>query len=206
MAPSTVAARQSLAASLKPLLRARKSELTVGEMVRRVEHGDGPGAVLFVLTLPVLLPLPPGVSMLLALPLLMIALQIVAGRRKLWMPDGLSRRPIDRAALVKLLHRLLPPLTRFEALVHPRLRFLTGPIGARVVGLACTLIAVVLVLPIPFANLVPAIALTMFALGLTRRDGLLILAGYGLMALASVVIVLGAHGLAVGLRYLLSLV
>jgi hypothetical protein len=206
MASSTVAAGQSLAASLKPLLRARKSELTVGEMVRRVEHGDGPGAVLFVLTLPVLLPLPPGVSMLLALPLLMIALQIVVGRRTLWMPDALSRRPIDRAALVKLLHRVLPPLTRFESKVRPRLRVLTGPVGARLVGVACTVIAVVLILPIPFANLVPAIALTMFALGLTRRDGLLILAGYGLMILATVIIVLGAHGLVVGVRYLLSLV
>jgi len=206
MAQSTVAAGQSLAASLKPLLRARKSKLTVGEMVRRVEHGDGPGAVLFVLTLPVLLPLPPGVSMLLALPLLMIALQIVLGRRTLWMPDALSRRPVDRAALVKLLHRVLPPLTRFESKVRPRLRFLTGPVGARLVGLACTVIAVVLILPIPFANLVPAIALTMFALGLTRRDGLLILAGYGLMVLATVIIVLGAHGLALGVRYLLSLV
>ena len=206
MAQSTVAAGQSLAASLKPLLRARKSELTVGEMVRRVEYGDGPGAVLFVLTLPVLLPLPPGLSMLLALPLLVIALQITVGRRMLWLPDALARRAINRAALVKLLHRLLPPLKRFETLVRPRLRFLTGPVGARLVGLACTLIAVVLVLPIPFANLVPAMALTMFALGLTRRDGLLILAGYGLMGLATVIIVLGAHGLALILRYLLSVI
>jgi hypothetical protein len=205
MARST-AAGQSLAASLQPLLHARKSSLTIGEMVSRVEHGDGPGAVLFVLTLPVLLPLPPGVSMLLALPLLMIALQIVAGRRTLWLPDRLARRTIDRAALAKLLHRVLPPLKRFETLVRPRLRFLTGRVGGRIVGLACTVIAIVLVLPIPFANLVPAMALTMFALGLTRRDGLLILAGYGLMALATVVIVLGAHGLAVGVRYLLSLV
>jgi len=206
MASSTVAAGHSLAASLKPLLRARKSELTVGEMVRRVESRDGPGAVLFVLTLPVLLPLPPGVSMLLALPLLVIALQITVGRRMLWLPDALARRAINRAALVKLLHRLLPPLKRFETLVRPRLRFLTGPVGARLVGLACTLIAVVLVLPIPFANLVPAMALTMFALGLTRRDGLLILAGYGLMGLATVIIVLGAHGLALILRYLLSVI
>jgi len=206
MARSTVAAGQSMAASLKPLLHARKAELTVGEMVSRVEHGDGPVAVLFVLTLPVLLPLPPGVSMLLALPLLVISLQIVAGRSTLWLPDALSRRTIKRAALAGLLHRLLPPLKRFETLVRPRLRFLTGPIGARVVGLACTLIAMVLVLPIPFANLVPAVALTLFALGLTRRDGLLVLAGYGFMALATVIILLGVHGLAFGVRYLQSLI
>ena len=206
MARSTSAAGQSLAASLKPLLHARKAELTVGEMVARVEREAGPGAVLFVLTLPILLPLPPGVSMVLALPLLLIALQIMAGRRRLWMPDALSRRSVNRKALVGLLHRLLPPLKRFEILVRPRLTFLTGRIGARLIGLACALIAVVLVLPIPFANLAPALALTMFALGLTRRDGLLVLAGYGLMALAAVIIVLGVHGVVFGVRCLLSLV
>jgi hypothetical protein len=64
---STVSA-PSLAASLKPFLRLRKAELTLGEMLERVESDDGPGPVLFILTLPVLLPLPPGFSMVLALP------------------------------------------------------------------------------------------------------------------------------------------
>jgi len=205
MPKSAPAAGHSLAASLQPLLKARKAELTVGEMVGRIESGDGPGPVLFVLTLPVLLPLPPGVSMLLALPLLMVAPQIVLGRSKLWMPAALSRHAIKREALAKLLHRILPPLRRFERLVRPRLGFLTGDLGARLVGLACTLIAVVLVLPIPFANFVPAVALTMFALGLARRDGLMVLAGYGLMALAVVVVILGVHGAAFGVARLRAL-
>jgi hypothetical protein len=80
--------------------------------------------------------------------------------------------------------------------------FLTGHTGSRVVGVACTLIALVLVLPIPFANLVPSVALGVFALGLTRRDGLLILAGYGLIILAVVVVALGVHGARIGLSEL----
>jgi hypothetical protein len=183
-----------LAASLRPLLRSRKERLSVGELMDRLEDSDGPGPVLFALTLPVLLPMPPGVSMLLALPLLMVAPQLALGRRRLWMPKALSRRTITRKELVKLLHRVLPSVERFEQLSRPRLVFLTGRSGARLVGVACTLIALVLVLPIPFANLVPALALGLFALGLTRRDGLLILAGYGLIVLAAVVIALGVHG------------
>jgi hypothetical protein len=97
---------------------------------------------------------------------------------------------------------VLPSLQRFERLSHPRLAFLTGRTGARLVGAACSLIAVVLVLPIPFANLVPSIALGVFAMGLTRRDGLLILAGYGLIVLAVAVVVLGVHGVRVGLGHL----
>jgi hypothetical protein len=192
----------SLVASLKPLLRMRKAEISVGELVERLEDADGPGPVLFALTLPVMLPMPPGVSMVLALPLLMVAPQIVLGRRELWMPRFLSRRTIKRKELVKLLHRVLPTLEKFEKLVKPRLTFLTGRTGARMVGAACSLIALVLVLPIPFANLVPSIAMGMFALGLTRRDGLLVLAGYGLIVIAAMVIALGVHGFRIGIGHL----
>lgn len=73
------------------------------------------------------------------------------------------------------------------------------------VGVACTLLAVVLVLPIPFANFVPALALGAFSIGLTRKDGLFVLAGYGLIALAAGVIVLGIHGFSLGLSHLRQL-
>src|SRR5580692_3074661 len=96
MARAAKTAGDSLVASLKPLLRMRKDTLSVGELMERLEDGDGPGPVLFALTLPVMLPLPPGVSMLIALPLLMVAPQLVLGRRRLWMPKALSERTIKR--------------------------------------------------------------------------------------------------------------
>jgi hypothetical protein len=143
--------------------------------------------------------------MVLALPLLLVAPQIVIGRREIWLPKWLSRRTIKRLPLIKLIKRVLPPLERVEKIVRPRLRFLTGRIGASIVGVACTIIALVLVLPIPFANLVPALALGAFSIGLARKDGLFVLAGYGLIAVAAGVIVLGAHGLALGLSHLQQL-
>jgi hypothetical protein len=202
MARAAKTTGDSLVASLKPLLRMRKETLSVGELMERLEDGDGPGPVLFALTLPVMLPMPPGISMLLALPLLMVAPQLMLGRSRLWMPKALSQRTIKRKDMVKLLHRVMPSLERFEMLSRPRLSFLTGRTGARLVGVACSLIALVLVLPIPFANLVPSIALGVFAMGLTRRDGLLILAGYALIVLAVVVVALGVHGFRIGLGHL----
>jgi hypothetical protein len=86
-----------------------------------------------------------------------------------------------------------------------RLRFLTGRIGASFVGVACTIVALVLVLPIPFANLVPTLRLSAFSIGLTSKDGLFVLAGYGLIAVAGGVIVLGPRGLALGLSHLRKL-
>jgi hypothetical protein len=196
----------SLADSLKPFLRTRKAELSLGEMLARVEVEDGLGPVLLVLTLPVLLPLPPGVSMVLALPLLVVAPQIIVGRRRIWLPKFLARQTIKRTALVKLVRRLLPMLERAEKVVRPRLAFLTTGVGASLVGVACTLIAMVLVLPVPFANLVPSLALGAFSIGLTRKDGLFVLGGYSLIVLAAVVVTLGVHGFTLGFDQLRALI
>ena len=51
----------SLAESLKPFMRGGRGKLTVRKLMDEVEIGDGPGPLLLLLTLPVLLPLPPGV-------------------------------------------------------------------------------------------------------------------------------------------------
>jgi len=202
MSRKTRPSSSSLSDSLKRLLRVRKPELSLGDMLDRVELDDGPGPLLLVLTLPVLMPLPPGFSMVLALPLLLVSPQIVIGRREVWLPGFLSRRAIKRQSLVKVLYRVLPLIGRVETVVRPRLGFLTEGVGASMVGLACTLIALVLVLPIPFANLVPALAMGAFSIGLARKDGLFVLAGYGLIALAVVVIVLGVRGVSLGLGQL----
>ena len=201
MPPKSEPASPSLVDSIRPLLRIRKAKVSVGELLDRMQGADGPGPLLFALTLPVLLPLPPGFSMVLSLPLLMVAPQIMIGRRRVWLPKALSRRSIKRQDLVKVLRRVLPLLERFEKMARPRLRFLTGPVGSPMVGLACTALAIVLVLPIPFANLVPSLALSLFSMGLTRRDGVLVLGGYGLMGLAALIIALGVHGVSVGLSH-----
>src|SRR5580698_3966390 len=133
MATKPKPAGESLAAALRPLLRSRKARLTIGEMMARIEVGDGLGPVLFVLTLPVLLPLPPGVSMVAALPLLIVAPQIMIGRRFVWLPKALSDKTLDRRELAKLLRRVLPMVKRAEKVVKPRLRFLTGRLGAGIV-------------------------------------------------------------------------
>ena len=198
--PDTPESGQTLTATLKQLLRVSTNEhLKLGDLVGEIEADDGPGPVLFILTLPVLLPTPPGVSMLLALPLLLVTPQMIVGRRRLWIPAALAKRTVKREALDKLVQRILPNLARLERLVRPRLRVLTGRVGASLVGVAAFVIAIVLVLPIPAANLVPSLALGLFALGLSRRDGLLIVAGYGMMALAALVIWAAVAGFRFGL-------
>ena len=199
-------AKDSMAARLKPLQREGEDHIQLSEMVERIDGDEGPGPVLFVLTLPVLLPLPPGVSMVMALPILLVAPQIMMGRKALWLPKWLGRRKVNHAELAKVLARVLPPLERVEKMVRPRLQFLTGRAGEMLAGLACTLIGVILVLPIPFANLLPSWSLGAFSLGLTRHDGLFVVAGYGLLLAALGVIALAVFGADLGIGRLRTLI
>ncbi|HEY1751134.1 MAG TPA: exopolysaccharide biosynthesis protein [Caulobacteraceae bacterium] len=196
----------SLAERLKPLLREEEPRIRLDEMVGRIEGREGLAPVLFVLTLPVMLPLPPGVSMVMAIPILLVAPQLMLGRRRLWLPGWLARLTIKHGDLARLLKRVLPTLERIERLVRPRLPFLTGRIGAFDVGVASTVIGVILVTPLPFANLLPSWSLCAFSLGLTRRDGAFVLVGYLLLAAALAVIALAVLGVDFGVGRLRALI
>ena len=188
----------SVAENLQPLLETRKDKVSVDEIVARVERGQGLAPVVTLLTLPVLMPMPPGVSMVLALPLLFAAPQMMIGRKDLWLPRPLACQAIDRDRLQKGVKKVMPWVERVERVVKPRLSFLTGHIGAVVAGAVCTLMAVVLVLPLPFANLFPALTVLAVSLGLTRRDGLAVIVGCAVLAIAVTAIVWGLHGARLG--------
>jgi hypothetical protein len=195
-------AAPSLADNLETLLDERKDKVSIDEIVARVERGEGLAPVVCILTLPVLLPTPPGVSMALALPLLLAAPQMMVGRKDLWLPKAVACRAIDRDTLRKGVARLAPWLHRLEGVVKPRLSFLTGRAGAAAAGAVCTLMAVVLVLPLPFANLLPALTVLLVSLGLSRRDGVVMIGGFLLLASAAVAIVWGLHGARLGWNHL----
>jgi hypothetical protein len=65
--------------------------------------------------------------------------------------------------------------------------------------------AIVLVLPLPFANVLPALTVLLFSLGIARRDGLVVLVGLLLLAAAVTGIVWGLHGARLGLHRLFDL-
>src|SRR3546814_11677546 len=70
---------------------------------------------------------------------------------------------------------LFPDATLFRSLLG-----LTDWTGERVLGIVCLALAVIITLPIPFANMLPGLAVTALALGLIERDGLAVLIGLAL--------------------------
>jgi hypothetical protein len=70
--------------------------------------------------------------------------------------------------------------------VKPRHGWFCTPRADRLIGAACFMLALLLFLPIPFASILPALALSLFALGLVKRDGILVAGGWLIVILALV--------------------
>lgn len=165
-------------------------QVTVGEIVHRLGRRSF-GALLFVFSAPNWLPLPPGSSTFLALPLLLLAPQIALGIRGPWLPGFVDRRTLKRADLANGLNKLIPTLRKIEKVSRPRLTFLFGPLGDRLIGLTVTLLSLVLLLPIFLGNMAPAAAIAAFGLALVQRDGILALIGYAIAGVSVGLLVVG---------------
>ncbi len=197
-------ADDSLSGILEDLLDGGGERIAIGDMV----DAFGPrafGALLFVFSIPNLLPLPPGSSTILSIPLLIIAPQLVIGVPNLWLPKAIDERSLRRADLKAAFDKILPRLRRVERLLQPRLGFMFGVLGDRLIGLVCTALVLVLILPIPFGNLLPAASIAALSLGMAQRDGALVALGYGIAAASVVVLVLSAQAVAAAFHQLLRL-
>jgi hypothetical protein len=91
-----------------------------------------------------------------------------------------------------------------ELVTRPRLRILFGPVGERLIGVVCTLLALVLVLPIPLGNLAPGATVAVLALALLQRDGLMALLGYLMAAVSVGLLVVSAGVVAAAVERLLQ--
>jgi hypothetical protein len=124
------------------------------------------------------------------MPLLLIAGQLALGRDCLWLSRVVVNRSLARSDLKRIVDYGVPTSRRAERLLAPRLQLL---LNDRLIGIACLLLAVILVLPIPFANVPPSVGIAAFALGLVQRDGAAVLVGW-LATLVTLVIVVMVSG------------
>jgi hypothetical protein len=166
--------------------------LTMGQIVERFGRRAF-GALLFFFAIPNALPLPPGSSSILGLPILLFAPQVMLGFRRPWLPRFFYERHVKPHDLQKLFSQIIPRLQAVEKVSKPRLTFLFGPIGDRIIGVVCLLLGIVLIFPIPLGNLAPAICIGALGLGLFQRDGLIALVGYGVFLISVALLVVSAN-------------
>lgn len=148
--------------------------VSAGELIDRLDS-RAHGMLLLVLALPMCIPNIPGISTIFGVLMLAPALQLVFGSRRLWVPNRVRRWSIAGSALRRTFSAAAGPLRRIEYLIKPRWSRLTRFPATILVGLQTLLMALILILPIPFANWPPGITVALTALALLQRDGLLML-------------------------------
>ena len=157
--------------------------------------GDrGFGVLLFIFALPNLVPVNiPLLSAVLGLPLVLLAAQLSYGRHKPWFPHWLTGQTLPRQGFDAVVARALPALERAERLLRPRLSVLLSWTGERLIGIAILVLALVLTLPIPFANWLPACAIAIIGLAIVEKDGVAVLVGLAVgvasLAVAATVVI-----------------
>ena len=168
---------------LRELAEGEGERVTFRDILTRLRHRAF-GFTLLIFALPCCLPMPPGIPTVCGIALVIIAVNLMAARQRLWLPRAIADKSVARADLQRMVERMDRHLTRLEKICKPRFAIVTEPVGKALIGIVILALGIVMILPIPFVgNMPPGFAATLIAIGMTERDGLIVLIG----ALISVV-------------------
>ncbi len=179
--PGNPANPRKLSEELAMVLREFEVETVTLREVLGLLQGRGYVLLVMLLALPFCTPVPlPGLSTPFGLIIMIIGVRLALGAKP-WLPARLldTRLPPKIFAKVFALTRKI--ILGFERLLKPRMLWLTAKAGLlqlHAVPIVVCATMLLLPLPIPFSNVVPAWGIMLVAGGLLERDGAFILAGY----------------------------
>ncbi|MBL4619435.1 MAG: exopolysaccharide biosynthesis protein [Marinicaulis sp.] len=153
-----------------------EAKARLGDLIDRLDERAF-GLMLLLLALPCSIPFIYILPQIVALPMLALAGQMAAGRHHPWLPAALHEREFSPAAFQKVVVRSEKYLGWIERFARPRLKAVTGNLGARIVGALLLIPAASILVPLPSTNTVPGIGVAVVSLGLIERDGLLVILG-----------------------------
>lgn len=134
----------------------------------------------------------PGVPVMAGLLVILVAGQMLAGRKQFWLPQWMLRRSMKSESLKKGLGYMKKPARFVDRIIRPRLTGVTRHAGTLAIALAS--VAVAALTPamefVPFSAILAGIALTAFGLALIANDGLL-----AIIAFVFTVVTIGALGM-----------
>jgi hypothetical protein len=165
---------------------------TVGSLIEL--FGEKSFAVLFLLLLALpALPLPTGgVTHLFELIAMLLALELIAGRRTVWLPERWRRRELGPAGQRRFSEVLLRRIRWLERHSRPRFGYLVSHrLSGIVYGLLVLVLSITAFVAPPFTGLdtLPSLGVVVLSVGMLLDDALLALAGLviGLVGVALVI-------------------
>lgn len=168
------------------LKKSNEKTMTLGDVVHELA-GRGYPILIILLVLPFCLPIQiPGFSTPFGLILAFMGLRL-AFAKQMWWPESLLNKTIPHKQIQSLCENTLWIIKKLRPFLKPRYTFLTQtPWLHRIHGVTLAILALILALPlpIPLSNLLTAIPILCLGLGLLEDDGVFIMAGYVITAIA----------------------
>ena len=144
-------------------------------------HGRGYVLMIMLLALPFCTPLPlPGVSTPFGLIITIIGVRLALGAKP-WLPSRLLDTRLSPKIFAKVFAITRKIILAFERLLRPRMLWVTATPGREqlhAVPIVICALMLLLPLPVPFSNVIPAWGVMLISGGLLERDGAFIVAGY----------------------------
>lgn len=145
-------------------------------------HGRGYVLLVMLLALPFCQPIPlPGLSTPMGLIIVLIGVRLAMGHKP-WLPGKLLDTRLSPKLFKRVFELTAKIVAWFERFLRPRMLQLTAsPRLEQLHAVPVVICALLLLLPVPvpFSNVLPAWGILLICGGLLERDGKCILAGYG---------------------------
>jgi hypothetical protein len=178
--PATSAAERPFSEELEAWLH-DDGEKTLGALEDVFDERTFAVTILLLMA-PTALPIPTGgITHVFEAATVLLAAEMVVGRRTVWLPESWQRRPLGRSVTEKAIPALIRVVRRCERFSRPRAAGLIDhPLGWRFLGLLITALTVSAALAPPFSGLdtLPGMGVVLVALSILLRD--LVVAAIGL--------------------------
>jgi hypothetical protein len=179
--PEDPARPRKLSEELALILREFEVENVTLREVIGLLHGRGYLLLVLIVALPFCTPIPlPGLSTPLGLIIAIIGARLALGAKP-WLPARLLDQRLPPAVFAKVFAVTRKIILGFERLLRPRLLWVTASPALRqlhAIPIVICALLLLLPLPIPLSNTLPAWGIMLIAGGLLERDGGFIFAGY----------------------------
>jgi hypothetical protein len=147
--------------------------------MRAMAQAHGPeahGTLLLLLAMPCLLPVP-GVGTVLGLGMAALAVAMWRGHGAPCLPQRVAELELPRHWAQRVLEGLASAYAMAGRHARTRLGHVAGPNWRSAIAVVVGLMASIVVMPIPFGNLLPSLALMLIGVGLVFRDGVAVILG-----------------------------
>lgn len=168
------------------LTKLATNPITIAEILEETAE-RGFSLIIGLLALPFLFPMPPGLSGVMGMGCLILGIQIGLGRKSPWLPKQVAQFKLPRTLSHQLLKNVRRVTVWLEKIVRPRWKQVArNSYTWRSNGFCIAWLSILLMLPIPFTNPLPAITILLLAVANLEADGLLMCIGYFLTLIITI--------------------